>query len=247
MDKGCENINTDLAQLSDLLHNSKYAVVLTGAGMSTESGVPDFRSKEGWWNKINPATVASTSALEHNYDLFRDFYQYRIKALSQCKPNTGHKILAEWEAKGLIKCVITQNVDGFHKAAGSKNVYELHGSINSIRCDSCGKETDVQNFMDNADCPVCKGKLRPGVVLFGESLPEDAWSKAIEEIRKADLIIVIGSSLTVSPVNHLPFITKGKKVLINLDNTDLDSEFDLIIHGKAADTLNKLNGIMKTD
>lgn len=226
--------------LSSMLKEAKYTVVLTGAGMSTESGIPDFRSKDGWWQKIDPAQVASINSLEDNYEMFREFYKHRIKTLDGCHPNIGHEILAKLEDKGLIKTVVTQNIDGFHSKAGSKNVYELHGSINRITCYSCGKKSSVENFKADKSCDRCGGKLRPGVVLFGEGLPQDAWSKAYTEIEKSDLILVIGTSLNVSPINSLPFVSNGRKVLINMDDTIFDDKFDLIIKGKSGEILNEL-------
>ena len=204
-----------IEKMKDLIRESKYIVVLTGAGISTESGIPDFRSKDGWWNKINPMEVATIDALEGNYELFREFYKHRIKIMEGCSHNIGHKILADWEKAGVIKAVVTQNIDGFHREAGSENVYELHGSINDIRCYSCGEKHQNEDLINDKACKICKGKLRPGVVLFGEQLPAEAWEGAYREILKSDLVIVIGTSLNVSPFNDLPFVSKGKKILIN--------------------------------
>jgi len=249
--KGCEKlskyINYDYSGIEDaasLLKKSKYAVVLTGAGMSTESGIPDFRSKDGWWKKIDPSTVATTGALLNNYELFREFYKYRIKALENVKPNTGHYVLSEWEKKGIIKSIITQNVDGLHRFAGNKSVYELHGTIRTVRCEACGKDGETDDFLKNKYCSECGGILRPNVVLFGEDLPVKALEGAIEEARKADLFIVIGSSLKVGPANRLPFISQGKKILINLEDTQFDEDFDIVIKGKAGISLVQINQIV---
>ncbi len=224
-------------KLASMISQSKYTVVLTGAGMSTESGVPDFRSKDGWWRKINPAEVASIDALVNNYELFREFYKHRFNALASCHPNMGHKILAGWEKKGFVKAIATQNIDGFHSEAGSKKVYELHGSINRIRCFSCGEEDEKESFINNGSCRACGSVLRPGVVLFGESLPAEAWESAYNEIGKSNLLLVIGTSLNVSPVNSLPFVAKERKVLINMEATEFDDRFDLTIKGKAGEIL----------
>ncbi|MGI6730332.1 MAG: NAD-dependent deacylase [Anaerovoracaceae bacterium] len=226
-----------IERLTDFLNESKYTVVLTGAGISTESGIPDFRSKDGWWKKLNPSEVASINALENNYDLFREFYKYRISMLEGCKFNKGHKVLADWEEKGFVNSVVTQNIDGFHIDAGSKNTYELHGSINAIRCHSCGKVHSVEDFINDKQCEACGGNLRPGVVLFGEGLPTDVWHKAYEEIEKSDLLLVIGTSLNVSPVNSLPSVAKGKKVLINAEKTQMDHLFDLVINAGSGTVL----------
>ncbi len=227
--------------LRQFILEAKHAVVLTGAGISTESGVPDFRSKEGWWNKINPAEVASVTALEKDYELFRDFYKHRIKTLENCHFNVGHKILAEWEAGNIIKAIVTQNIDGFHKESGSRNVYELHGSINDIRCHSCNRSGRMEDFLGDKFCIFCGGKLRPGVVLFGESLPSDAWEGAYNEISKSDLLLVIGTSLNVSPVNSLPLAAGGRRVLINVGETQMYNMFDLVINEGSGKVLTELD------
>lgn len=224
-------------KLASMISQSKYTVVLTGAGMSTESGIPDFRSKDGWWRKINPAEVASVDALVNNYELFREFYKHRFNALSGCRPNIGHKVLANWERRGLVHAIATQNIDGFHSEAGSKKVYELHGSINRIRCFSCGQEDEKESFINNGTCKACGGMLRPGVVLFGESLPAEAWENAYSEIGRSNLLLVIGTSLNVSPVNSLPFVARQRKVLINMESTEFDNRFDLTLKGKAGEIL----------
>ena len=137
--------NGNIELLASWIKESKYTVVLTGAGMSTESGIPDFRSKDGWWKNLDPTTVASTYALENKYDLFRDFYIMRINTLKNCKPHIGHKILADWEKRGLVQCIATQNVDRFHHEAGSKNVYELHGNIRTVKCEDCGANGQLED------------------------------------------------------------------------------------------------------
>jgi NAD-dependent SIR2 family protein deacetylase len=240
----CFPEGSDLALLSLWLRQSKYTVVLTGAGMSTESGIPDFRSKDGWWRQIDPQKVASVNALENHYDLFQKFYQFRIRGLEKCQPHRGHFILAKWEEKGIIHAIATQNVDGFHQQAGSKEVYELHGSIRNIRCQNCESLAEVDAFLDGKGCNTCGGKLRPNVVLFGEMLPQNTWNNAIHAIQEADLVVVIGTSLQVYPVNQLPALTNGKTVLINAESTDQDQMFDLVIQGKAGEILQQVNEIL---
>ncbi|WP_431030462.1 SIR2 family NAD-dependent protein deacylase [Lysinibacillus sp. LZ02] len=232
-------------QLADWLRQSTKIVVLTGAGMSTESGVPDFRSKSGWWRNIDPSTVANIQALEHDYDLFHAFYCARFEALQGCEPHEGHHILADWEKRGIIARVATQNVDGFHKAAGNTYVDELHGSIHAVRCHKCGHEANAQAFFDQETCTVCWGKLRPGIVLFGEMLPEDAWKSALHAIKAADLVIVIGTSLQVYPVNQLPSMTRGKLVYINREVHGFERDFDLLFEGSAKETLQQIDAALK--
>jgi len=237
----------EIERLSDWIKESGFTVVLTGAGMSTESGLPDFRSKSGWWRNYDPSTIATVDALESNYPLFHDFYSMRIKTLEDCSPHQGHYILAEWDKANMVYSIATQNVDGFHKAAGSSRVHELHGSLRNVRCSVCGEPDTVESFLDGEVCGSCGERLRPGVVLFGEMLPQNAWDCALEDINRADLVIVIGTSLQVYPVNQLPTMTKGKTVLINYEVHDGGSRFDMVIQGKARDVLVQLDRIIRGD
>jgi len=233
--------NGDLNQLASWIKESEYTVVLTGAGMSTESGIPDFRSPGGWWRNIDPKEVASKFALDNQYELFREFYVMRINRLKNCKPNKGHIILADWEKRGLVNIIATQNVDRFHQEAGSNNVYELHGNIRTIRCEECGSGAELEDFMEGKSCGKCGGRLRPNVVLFGESLPYDAYNYTVNAISKANLVIVIGTSLQVYPVNQLPELCKGKKAYINMDVDTKHKQFDLVIEGSAGEILSRVD------
>ncbi|WP_274307129.1 SIR2 family NAD-dependent protein deacylase [Solibacillus daqui] len=226
------------------LKHSASTVILTGAGMSTESGIPDFRSKAGWWKSVDPRTVASVESLTQNYELFREFYQLRIKALEQVKPHKGHEILAEWEQQGLVGFVATQNVDRLHQLAGNKQVAELHGNILTIRCEKCEKPHSKEHFMNNAVCTYCMHHLRPNVVLFGESLPQEAWNRTLNEIQQADIIFVIGTSLEVYPVNQLPMMAQGKLVYINLEVESQTQGFDAIIQGTAGEVLAQIDVLL---
>lgn len=229
----------------DWLHSSKKTVVLTGAGMSTESGIPDFRSASGWWTKTDPQKVATVEALESNYPLFHEFYSMRIQLLEKCAPHEGHYILADWEKNGILHRIATQNVDGFHLKAGNKYVDELHGSIYTFRCHSCGRSATKEAFLAKERCSHCQGYLRPNVVLFGEMLPENAWKSALFNIQSADVVMVIGTSLEVYPVNQLPMMTKGKKVYINKEISEASSYFDCILQGKAKEILIQLDERLK--
>lgn len=233
--------------LASLIKKSESTVVLTGAGMDTESNIPDFRSKSGWWKKIDPSTVASVATLQQNYPLFHEFYSMRIKMLEDVKPHKGHHILADLEQKGLIKSIATQNVSGLHRQAGSETVYELHGSITTIRCNYCNHRAELKDFLAKKDCNVCgKSALRPNVILFGEYLPQEAWSLAENDIRQCDLLIVIGTSLKVSPVNQLPMLAPGKVALINNEDISSGYKFDLKIIGKAKEVLEELSSIISS-
>ncbi|NBG88198.1 NAD-dependent deacylase [Isachenkonia alkalipeptolytica] len=233
-------MKNEVMELADLLKNSKHVVVLTGAGMDTESNIPDFRGKDGWWKNMDPRTVASIDTLQENYSLFHEFYSMRLKMLEGVKPHKGHFILAELESRGMIEGIATQNVAGLHAMAGSRRVYELHGNIRSIRCNNCHREAGLKNFLNKEKCNFCGGALRPGVVLFGEMLPNEAWDSAMSAIERSDLLVVIGTSLEVYPVNQLPMMTRGKTVLINNEDRGGSGMFDLKIIGKAREVLEEL-------
>jgi|BioPla2DNA2_1021312.scaffolds.fasta_scaffold03389_3 NAD-dependent deacetylase len=229
-----------LIEFAKLLKSSKYTVVLTGAGMSTESGIPDFRSKDGLWRGIDPMKVACREALLNDYDIFYEFYKMRVNNLENCKPHIGYDILAKWEKVGLIKSIITQNVDDFHIIAGNKKVFRVHGSINEFSCVDCGKSATKDMFINKLKCHKCGSDLRPNVVLFGENLPEKELNSAIEEVQNSDLLIVIGTSLLVSPVNQLIHMTNGKKVYVNND-TSFSHYFDLTFSENVGELLHAVD------
>lgn len=227
-------------------------VVFSGAGISTESGVPDFRSAAGLWKKYDPSVLATTDALATNYKLFREFYQMRINGLNGVLPNAGHNIIAEWEKRQQLKAVITQNVDGLHQTAGSQNVVELHGRLTAIRCEDCSQDGNVEDFMNDKECKKCGGRLRPGVVLFGEMLNEDNLDKANELAANCSTFIVLGSSLVVSPANMYPRLAKRKGAalaIINRDPTDQDDIADVVVHSSIGEFLteteNEIQNILK--
>jgi NAD-dependent deacetylase len=222
--------------LVDLLEKSNYIVVYTGAGMSTESGLPDFRSANtGLWEKEDPTKIASTEALNRDVEKFFQFYRERVLGVKDCKPHKGHDILAKWEKDGLIQSIITQNVDGFHSEAGSKNVMELHGTLQKVHCETCKKEYGNEMYESESFYCECGGKLRPSIVLFGEGLPEETFMRAVQESENADLFIVLGSSLTVTPANQFPLIAKengAKLLIVNMDPTHFDELADVVINDK---------------
>ena len=225
-----------MEKFSQWLKESNHTVIFTGAGMSTESGLPDFRSKTGLWKQKDPTKLASTTALTHYREDFYAFYKTRIEALQQVEPHAGHQEIAHWEKKGLLQSIITQNVDGLHQKAGSKNVAELHGNLTSLRCHDCGRQESMDLYLqDKTTCQTCGGFLRPNVVLFGEMLPEEAIITAETETNQAELFIVLGSSLTVTPAATFPQIAKqngATLVIINQEKTPLDTIADLVIHDK---------------
>ncbi len=220
------------------LRESNYTVVFTGAGMSTESGLPDFRSSlQGMWKDKDPMKIASTHALRHNRGAFVEFYRMRIKGLAACEPHEGHAILAAWEQSGLIRHIITQNVDGFHQRAGSGHVTELYGSLRTVHCEQCQTRYPADTFLepDGVQCAACGGTVRPSVVLFGEHLPYAALETADQQISRAELCIVLGSSLQVSPANSYPLMAKrngARVVIVNMEPTEMDDIADMVVNGQ---------------
>lgn len=231
--------------LINWLKEAEHAVVFTGAGMSTENGLPDFRSSQGLWKTKDPSQLASPEALNRYFEDFTSFYKQRIVSVKEYGPHQGHDILAKWERLGLIQSIITQNVDGFHHMAGSERVAELHGTLRKVHCETCKKEYDNAKYIHEAYHCNCGGTLRPSVVLFGEMLPQDAFQFASEESKKADLFLVLGSSLSVSPANQLPLLARengAKLVIMNMDETEMDHAADQVIHGrKIGDWLTELD------
>lgn len=223
------------AELREIISKSNNIVFFGGAGVSTESGIPDFRSVDGLYNtkyKYPPETMISHSFFERNTEEFYDFYINKMVFL-EAKPNNAHKKLAELEAEGKLKAVITQNIDGLHQAAGSKNVLELHGSVHRNYCMNCKKFHDI-NFIVNAKkVPKCQcgGIVKPDVVLYEESLNSDIMEKSVKFIEKADVLIIGGTSLVVYPAAGLINYFNGSKlVLINKTSTPMDKKADLVIY-----------------
>ncbi|ALC90506.1 NAD-dependent deacetylase [Bacillus sp. FJAT-18017] len=223
-----------MEELKRFLDKATHTVVFTGAGMSTEAGLPDFRGTNGIWHGADPMQLASTRAMKENTNEFIKFYRHRVENLREHKPHQGHRILAKWEREGRIQSIITQNVDGYHHRAGNNQVSELHGTLRTCHCNDCGRRYPIDLFMEEGkSCEECGGFLRPSVVLFGEMLPEKAVQQAELEARRADLFIVMGSSLSVYPANVFPEIAKmagAKLVIVNLEETELDNRADLVIH-----------------
>jgi NAD-dependent deacetylase len=235
---------TELAELirqaSQLLSNSKYTVVLTGAGISTPSGIPDFRSQgTGLWQKNDPFQVASLTAFKYTPEKFFNWLRPLAKEIWQAKPNPAHIALAQLQKAGWIKAIITQNIDGLHQAAGAENVIEVHGSATTLTCLTCQKLYPVADFVqpfiidgEMPRCPNCSSLLKPDIILFEEMLPVDAWSKAQQSCENADLILVIGSSLEVTPAGSLPIyaLENGAHLIINnFSPTYLDEQADILL------------------
>jgi NAD-dependent deacetylase len=240
-----------LKQAAVLLSNSKHAVAFTGAGISTPSGIPDFRSpKSGLWNNSDPYKVASIWAFRNSPKDFFDWIRPLAINSESAKPNSAHLTLARLEDLGIIKSVITQNIDGLHHKAGSQRVLELHGTAQTATCPSCGKRHDRNYFhhkITRGDefprCSECNKIIKPDVVLFGESLPQDTWNDAYQECLLSDLILVVGSSLEVSPANSLPetALMNGAILIINnLGQTYLDEKAKVLLRMDVEQGIGKL-------
>lgn len=224
-----------IEEFKKMIKESKNIVFFGGAGVSTESGIPDFRSKNGLYNqkyKYPPEEILSHTFFMTHTEEFFEFYKAKMNSLKY-QPNTTHKKLAELEKEGKLKAIITQNIDGLHQKAGSKNVLELHGSVMHNYCMKCGKEYSAEYVFNSVGVPKCEcgGIIKPDVVLYEESLNEGTLEKAVEAIEEADVFIVGGTSLTVYPAAGLIRFYKGNKlVLINKDETPYDGRANLVIH-----------------
>ena len=233
-----------IRQFRGMLLSSPKTVFFGGAGVSTESGIPDFRSVDGLYSqewKYPPETIISHDFFMHDTEEFYRFYRKKL-LYPDVLPNDAHKALAELESKGLLYGIITQNIDGLHQVAGSKNVAELHGTVLKNHCMRCGKAYDM-NYIRTADgiprC-VCGGTVKPDVTLYGESLPEDAIGSAVNMCAGAKLMIVAGTSLTVYPAASFVSGFAGKLVLINKTPTPFDSYCDLVFYDSVGSVLKSL-------
>jgi NAD-dependent deacetylase len=237
----------EVERLAELLGRSRRAVALTGAGVSVPSGIPDFRTPEtGLWANVDPMEVAHINVFEREPERFWSYYRPRFETLGDKEPNRAHAALAELERRGLIEGVITQNVDRLHRAAGSENVIEVHGSIETSSCTACGTAfglDEVEGLFDGrgvALCSACGGAVKPDVVLFGELLPEETMARATELAETADLMLCVGSSLVVHPVAGLPRLTLGnggRLAIVSKGETPYDDEAELKLTGEVDEEL----------
>ena len=234
--------STGAEQVASLLRDADRAVVLTGAGISVPSGIPDFRTPgTGLWENVDPMEVAHIDAWRRDPDKFWSFYGQRFASLTDKEPNEAHLALAELERRGLVRAVITQNIDRLHRLAGTERLIEVHGSIDRSVCMECGGKVPIDRVVrllasgDGApECEACIAPLKPDVVLFGELLPERALADAQELAMNADLMICVGSSLEVYPVAGLPAITRGgggRLALITQGPTPYDGDADVKLDG----------------
>jgi NAD-dependent deacetylase len=238
---------TDAARLAALIRTRQPCVVLTGAGVSTESGIPDFRSPTGIWAQYDPMEYATIQAFDADPEKVWGFYALRYRALAEAEPNDAHRALAELEARGLLRAVVTQNIDLLHERAGTRELVEVHGSIRTCVCHGCEATYGLEHVLRSLDgsaaaprCERCGTILKPNVVMFGELLPFAAIDRAYALAREASLLLVVGSTLEVAPVSLLPWETTragGDVAIVNLGPTAFDGHAALRVEGKAGEVL----------
>lgn len=246
------NVAERIQDAADIIRQAERGVVLTGAGISTPSGIPDFRSAgSGLWARYLPMEVASLNAFRHHPERFFEWLRPLASHMLSAEPNAAHRSLARLEEAGHLKTIITQNIDMLHQRAGSSHVLEVHGTFETLSCLGCYQQIEntqeiLTPFMEKGlipRCPSCEEILKPDVVLFGEQLPAHTWKEAKKAIGKCDLLLVIGSSLTVTPVADLPTraIRKGVNLIIlNKMKTHLDKLANVVIHRDVAEVLPKI-------
>ena len=239
---------TALEDAAELFRKAKHVVVLTGAGISTPSGIPDFRSEgTGLWSRDEPLEVASLSTFRTNPESFFKWFRPLAGQIFNAQPNAAHKAIAELENSGIAQTIITQNIDMLHQKAGSKHVIEMHGTLKTLTCTRCYKKYDtgdfVKHFIDDGTIPLClncNGILKPDVILFGEQLPQSAWFEAQRAVHQCDLMVVAGSSLEVLPVAGLPMqaVDRGiHLIVINNSPTYINVRADVVIMDDVANIL----------
>ncbi|MBR6483669.1 MAG: NAD-dependent protein deacylase [Clostridiales bacterium] len=238
-------------ELNRIISESKHIVFFGGAGVSTESGIPDFRSKDGLYNQhdvqfdmYTPEYLLSINCLEDEPKVFFEFYRQKMN-VDGINPNKAHLKLAEMEKKGKLDGIITQNIDGLHQKAGSKNVQEVHGSTLRNYCKRCKKKYPEDAIFASKDpvprCSICGGMIRPDVTLYGESLPTDAWRNSVKLVAEADCLIIGGTSLVVNPAASLAMGFRGKHlIIINKQSTPADRMAELVFHESISKVLDQI-------
>jgi NAD-dependent deacetylase len=239
-------VAADVGQLAELIRTQQPCAVLTGAGVSTESGIPDFRSAGGLWTRVDPAEVATIDAFRRDPERVWQWYGPRIRALLAAEPNAGHHALAALEQLGLVRALVTQNIDTLHTRAGSSDVVEVHGSIRRAVCLRCGAPEPLASLLEQLDerpaplCRSCGAVPKPDVVLFGELLPVAPMARAEQLAAEAGLLLVVGTTLEVWPVGGLPERTRaagGAVAIVNRGPTAFDPSADLRLDGGAGEVL----------
>ncbi len=241
-------LKKEIHRSATLIKDASHCIVLSGAGISTASGIPDFRSAgSGLWTHHHPMDVASLTIFRHHPERFFEWLRPLVKNILQAKPNPAHLALAKLEKKGFIKTIITQNIDGLHQRAGSKKTLEIHGTLNTLSCIGCYKKYDSESYFspyiehgEIPHCPACGRILKPDAILFEEQLPISVWLAAKKAAETCDLMLITGSSLAVMPVAGLPVKASqngAKIIIINQSPTYIDEQADYVIKGDVADIM----------
>jgi len=245
-----------IEKAAEMIKSSSHSTAFTGAGISVESGIPPFRGKNGVWNKYDPTKFAIDyfhKNPEHSWKLIKEVF---YKLYNKAEPNKAHKVLAEWEKQGIIKSIITQNIDGLHQRAGSNEVYEFHGTTSKLVCLNCNQkfsldeESDISDFLADLPpkCPDCGGLLKPDFIFFGEGIPQKAYKSSVKETKVADLFLVIGTTGEVMPASLIPqeASSEGAKIIeINIKPSNYTNNItDIFLKGKATKVLKKLDRII---
>ena len=240
--------DVSIRQAADIIQQSKYLIALTGAGISKESNIPTFRGADGLWKQYDAMQLATPHAFRTNPQLVWEWYSWRQDLISKCSPNAAHETLASWEEKDLLKCIITQNVDGLHKRAGSVSLHEVHGNLWTLKCISCDYTGELTSPAIGVPiCPMCSNHLRPDVVWFGENLNREIMLDVYSELGKADVCIVIGTSALVQPAASFPILVRehgGLIIEVNIEPTPLTPIAAVHLRGKAGDILPRLSTII---
>lgn len=237
-----------IQQAADLLRRARHGTALTGAGISTPSGIPDFRSADsGVWEQVDPYEVGSIDGFRRNPNAFYEWHRPLARTILEAKPNAAHLALTELEEKGKLHSVVTQNIDLLHERAGSSKVYEVHGHLRTATCVDCHTPYDglplLDAFVQRGEIPTCAncgGLVKPDIILFGEILPLDILEAAQREMMRCDVLIVAGCSLVVAPVSQMPYtaLNNGASlIVINYEETPVDKSASVVLHGDVAELL----------
>ncbi|MFX1332100.1 MAG: NAD-dependent deacetylase [Promethearchaeota archaeon] len=237
-----------MKEAAKIISDAEYLIALTGAGVSRESNVPTFRGVDGLWRNYDPMELATPHAFARSPKLVWEWYSWRQGLISECEPNPAHTTLAEWEANGILSHLITQNVDGLHRRAGSEKVLEVHGDLWATKCTSCSFHGRLDSPAKGIPlCPECENILRPDVVWFGESLDGRIMARVYEELASADIILVVGTSALVQPAASFPLVVKhagGKILEANIEHTPLTLVSDVHVSGKAGEVLPSIGQLL---
>jgi len=237
-----------IQQAVDLLRRARHGIALTGAGISTPSGIPDFRSADsGMWEQVDPYLVASIDGFKQDPRAFFEWHRPLARTIAAAQPNAAHKALVELESKGKLHSIVTQNIDLLHERAGSKRVYEVHGHLRTATCLDCYTRYDglplLDAFVERGEiptCAACGGLVKPDLVLFGEIPPLDVFDAAQTEMKRCDVLIIAGCSLAVVPVSQMPYLALAHGasiIVINYEETPIDDRASVILRGDVADLL----------